>query len=542
MSIAIPTKIEKCKGAMIATAIGDALGWPNEIRAKNTEKTSKISDHFIEWTRRCGRPYWHNEKILPGEYSDDTQITLSVARSIIAGNWEEILVKKELPYWLNYERGGGRALLKAAESCKKGIVPWLSNYPKDYFNAGGNGVVMRILPHVIASGHSADVNELMINVIKDAIITHGHPRAILGATCYAFALNYLLKKDTVLEYGELVTAVLDGQKIWGGLPNAFALEKWYNVANNCSGYDYSVEWKSTLSNMISQFKFILTSLKKGLIMDDSTILTQLECFGKVNGAGDVAILTAVYLSSKYATNPVLGIKIPAFLFGADTDTIASITGGLLGMLCGANWIPTEWKKVQDYECLIQITELLLSENSKEAAKVVVSGVKEKTGDWKSSPIGLMRSLNTSNIIESGKSAIVIINKWQTSLGQTIYLKDYQKNRYSHLQTEKQMQLFEQSSMYDTIGYRSTDQVQTDSHISVQKAIITQEHQKQFVLGLQDICVLLDEPILKRITFRKVLQIIDDLITSNKSSAVMAKQMDVNQDAIDIIRAYVKNRQ
>ena len=35
MSTKIPTQIEKCKGAMLATAIGDALGWPNEQRSRN---------------------------------------------------------------------------------------------------------------------------------------------------------------------------------------------------------------------------------------------------------------------------------------------------------------------------------------------------------------------------------------------------------------------------------------------------------------------------------------------------------------------------
>lgn len=38
MSIKIPTQIEKCKGAMLATAIGDALGWPNEPRSKQSKK------------------------------------------------------------------------------------------------------------------------------------------------------------------------------------------------------------------------------------------------------------------------------------------------------------------------------------------------------------------------------------------------------------------------------------------------------------------------------------------------------------------------
>ncbi|MGN0813400.1 MAG: hypothetical protein ACI4MQ_07830 [Candidatus Coproplasma sp.] len=36
--------------------------------------------------------------------------------------------------------------------------------------------------------------------------------------------------------------------------------------------------------------------------------------------------------SKYANNPALGIKQAANLFGADTDTIAAMTGGLMGKL------------------------------------------------------------------------------------------------------------------------------------------------------------------------------------------------------------------
>ena len=118
--------------------------------------------------------------------------------------------------------------------------------------------------------------------------------------------------------------------------------------------------------MFQKLEFIKSSLKKGLILDDTKVLTNLECFGESNGAGDVAALAGIYLASKYANNPVLGIKVPAFSFGADTDTIASISGGLLGMLNGTDWIPSEWLAVQDYDCLIHITELLLANNKKEA--------------------------------------------------------------------------------------------------------------------------------------------------------------------------------
>lgn len=72
-------------------------------------------DDFVGWIRSSNNPRWHDEKILPGEYSDDTQLTPAVAWSIIAGDWETFFAEKELPFWLNYERGGGGTLLKAAK-------------------------------------------------------------------------------------------------------------------------------------------------------------------------------------------------------------------------------------------------------------------------------------------------------------------------------------------------------------------------------------------------------------------------------------------
>jgi ADP-ribosylglycohydrolase len=431
--------MEKCKGAMLATAIGDALGWPNELRAKNMVKNSKANDYFVEWTRRCGRPNWHYEKILPGEYSDDTQMTLAVARSLIAGNWEEILTKKELPFWLKYERGGGKAILRAAKSCEKGAPLWKTNYRKDYFNAGGNGAVMRILPHVIAAARTPDITALMTNVIKDAIITHGHPRAILGAACYAFALDYLLRKDTVLGYGELVTAVLEGQKGWGDLPNPEQFGEWLDAAGQHHDFEYTREWDNVRANMVRQLEYIKASLKKGLMLDDAGVLTRLECFTKVNGAGDVAVLAAIYLASRYANNPSIGIKVPAFLPGADTDTIASITGGLLGMLCGENWIPIGWRAVQDYECLVRITELLISDNSKDAARAFVAGAKEQEKNWESTPIGMMRSLGAITV-QSGKQEMINITKWQSLLGQTMYFKEYKLNSDEPRKPEGKTQL------------------------------------------------------------------------------------------------------
>ena len=435
MNSLTPSKLDKCRGAMVATAIGDALGWPNEDRSGNTQKDKKGLDHFVAWKRRTGgRYYSHIEQISVGAYSDDTQLVLAVARSIIAGNWEEFFKRNELPFWLEYERGGGSALLRAAKYYKTGESIWNSKIAADYYRAGGNGAVMRILPHVIACENVDGGDVLMNDVMKDALITHGHPRALMGATCYAYALNYLLRKNTVLEYGELVSAVLAGKDTWGRFPETLLSAQWLEIANQ--QYSYHEVWTQTYEEMLQQLISIEATLKnKGLLVDDAEVLTKLHCFDKQKGAGDVTILAAIFLASKYANNPILGIKVPALLSGADTDTLASITGGLVGMLCGLERIPMEWRLVQDYGCLIQITDILAAEHRSDAVKAYVAKEKTRQVEWTNTKIGLMFYLDTQTIA-CGKKTSVEISTWKTSFGQTIYRKSYHKKSADLAETKQ----------------------------------------------------------------------------------------------------------
>lgn len=538
-----PSRIEKCKGAMLGTAIGDALGWPNEPRAKNRKKRIEVADHFVEWTRSSNNPRWHDEKILPGEYSDDTQLTLSVARSIIAGDWERFFAEKELPFWLRYERGGGGALLKAAKTLKKGYLPWQSDYVRDYFNAGGNGAAMRILPHVITAAEKSDIKELMLDIAKNTRITHGHPRAFLGAACYAYALDYLLKKDSILEYGELVGAVLDGRNEWGASLDSDVFEDWMNTAQLFCTYDFSVEWSFTLERMVNRLKYIQEALKKGLILDDKKVLTELECFAKARGAGDVAALAAIYLLSRYANNPSLGIKIPAFSFGTDTDTIASMTGGLLGMLFGTSWIPLEWQIVQDYDCLIRMTELLLADNKKEISGEGSAKIGVQKNVWTVTPIGKMRFIN-SKYVPNGKNGDVIIEKWQTMLGQVLYTKTFQRAEpplsdcQSDCPTKSSQQPIQEvfpKQMCIQENFLTLQQtVKAES-----KDVIKQKRRQSFSLTPTSIAELLDHPkFAMNFSLRKALIIADCLMEGKFTQAEIAKQFKVQESVVEQLSNYI----
>lgn len=448
MNSVIPTKLDKCRGAMVLSAIGDALGWPNEARSGNSQKNTKGVDSFVAWKRRTGGRYYnHVEQIYAGEYSDDTQLVLSVARSLIVGNWEEFFKRNELPFWLEYERGGGEALLRAAKIYKKNGNIWQSDASGDYFRAGGNGAAMRILPHVIVCENADGGEALIKDIIKDAIITHGHPRALLGATCYAYALNYLFKKDSVLGYGELISAVIEGKELWGRFPDTILPPGWLEVADR--QYSYYEEWMRTYEGMMRKLRLIEEALKKGLLVNDAEILTELHCFDKDNGAGDVSVLAALYLASRYANNPILGIKVPALLTNADTDTLASITGGLLGMLCGAEQIPMEWTLVQDYSCLIQITDILASESRFDAVKNFISKEKTKQVEWVSTPIGIMY-MSEKKTIPCGKKTCMELSIWKTSFGQTIYRKKYRRTQAETAEPITRLNLINEAAFADAV--------------------------------------------------------------------------------------------
>lgn len=522
----IPTIEQKCKGAFIAAAIGDALGWPNECPKKTIGVREKVSTHFTEWVRKGSRPDYYSEKIMAGEYSDDTQLTLAVARSIITGNWEFFFMKRELPFWLYYERGGGRAVLRAARFYAEtdNYKLWESKYKKDYFNAGGNGAAMRIAPHVIENSLCQNLSKLMLDVFKNTMITHGHPRAFLGAMCYAYALDYLLRKTSSLKMGELIQAVVDGKNDWSSLSAFNVFDQWMETASKDGGYNFQHEWEITCNRMIIHLTVLQKELKKAPLLDDNEILRKLDCFGKAKGAGDVSILAALYLASKYASNSILGIKVPAFSYGADTDTIASMTGGLLGMLNGIDWLPPEWLQLQDYTCLSHIVDLLLAENRKELVKEETLTLEQNEDGWQTTLIGKMKRINLQGFLEQNQNTTTI-SKWKTTLGQTLYRRD---SGYHSSASQPAVVL---------------QQVSTSSAMNIQETPApppSYANEPLFSLSKEDIVALLTDPVFnKKTTCGKLLEAVYLILENKLSSSDIAKKLRWNESMIDRLKHHIK---
>jgi catechol 2,3-dioxygenase-like lactoylglutathione lyase family enzyme len=66
----------------------------------------------------------------------------------------------------------------------------------------------------------------------------------------------------------------------------------------------------------------------------------------------------MYLASKYAPDPQNGLAEAASLKGADTDTIASMAGSLLGIIAGTDWLQRYRNQLQDENYITRLAQRL----------------------------------------------------------------------------------------------------------------------------------------------------------------------------------------
>lgn len=427
---------EKYIGVLLASAIGDALGWPNEQSSNKIEKNEVNLKSFISWTRRCGGRYWpYTEKIGAGNYSDDTQLLIATVRSLLRGKeWSKYFRQVELPVWLSYERGGGGATKRAAKKWLSDVSPWdeannSSTEIRKYYLAGGNGAAMRIAPHVFTN--EKNIQEIMSQVVLNGMFTHGHPRALIGAMLYACAIRRLLVCEKTLEYGELINILMDEKEIWGTLPNVSKVEIWKEEAKKYAGYEYDSEWNMCVKETISYLEIAQQALKLGILDIGYDTLEKLGCFNsQINGSGNLTAVISIYMFSKYADNPAMALYETANLKKADTDTLTSMVGGLLGSLHGCDWIPVELRGVQDFDLFEFLVQQLVDEKCDflDSTKQYKLFSNKKFNNLKIGesieclPFGnlTLKEIRDESVL--GKNMYAKTYIWKTNYGQTVFSK------------------------------------------------------------------------------------------------------------------------
>lgn len=364
----------KYKGSLKLAAIGDALGWMTEFEKSKDALRKKFGSDYIntfhDWEKNVGgRFHGYVDKLEAGSYSDDTQLLLSVARSIKSDGFvdQQYFAKKELPEWLLYSRGAGRTIKNAARKIERKSAKWNKNFftfkagktTIDYRESGANGAAMRILP--IALANFGEPDKIKEEIFGNSIITHGHPRAILGAMLYGYSI------DTILRFNsENFNSTSFLTELGKDMQQKFSID----FLSNQKFSNWESEWnKGTLKPFRDLFNEIIEETQEylrvtyKLLMNNTSdfdALTKLGCYkNETKGSGTSTVIAGIFLTCKYSNEPLKGIEQAVNSIGTDTDSIAAFTGGLLGALHGQSIIPSKWKSVQDFDYLDAMSIRLL---------------------------------------------------------------------------------------------------------------------------------------------------------------------------------------
>lgn len=359
---------QKVAGALMGGAIADALGWPTEF-AKRPEDLDRVGltyplNDFRPWHKRTGgRFFTRIDNVQPGDYSDDTQLTLSVARSLRPDGTvdNEYFAKMELRYWLGYARGAGATITAAAKSAARVRSDPRWNYftftrgrhNLDYRGAGANGAAMRIAPIALANLHDPDV--MIREIWRNAIVTHGHPRAILGALVYGEALRRLVT-DEALDLSSYVAGL---RHFVAGLQPASDdpdREYWLSRWNEAQQTPFERLWSEHAAEMLSFLEIASGSRTRPL---DATYRL-LGCFEPATkGSGTASVAAAIAVFLRHGANFRSLTLGAANMLGTDTDTIGSMAASLGGAWLGYTDIPERWATLMaDYTYLNRVAELV----------------------------------------------------------------------------------------------------------------------------------------------------------------------------------------
>jgi ADP-ribosylglycohydrolase len=323
---------DRFAGCLIGAAIGDALGIGYVGRPASEIQASKGGSEFVPaagFSMAISLPVGEpgateiGQPLEAGQWTEDTQLMAALAESLIeegglfvAESWSHALVR-----WVNGEpRSPGISTLQAALQLRTAGVFW--DEAADPEGAGA-GPAARTAP--LALRYYSDPEMRRRTVVTQAMVTHGHPDAHAAALAVAEAIAKLL-----------VAAPPTG--------------------NSFSGVRFLRDIEEIVRKADPKYEEMARCITMAaeLLADGVERADALRVIG-CSGYSREAVPAALYAFAALPDNPAECLADSIRLTGGATDTIACITGALLGAAHGLEALPARWvREVEDSERIGQL--------------------------------------------------------------------------------------------------------------------------------------------------------------------------------------------
>ena len=398
-----------CENSILTAILGDSMGVPYEFPNKMIELHSP-DDYLTSSKKRIGGRYFPTVmNCEAGEYSDDTQMMLMTLRSLQYDDFIEAM-KTELVAFMAYEQGSGRATRKACKLLERGRYAWEES---DYYNAGGNGVAMRVLPHAFQDDN---IVQIMTYVFLNGILTHGSPVALVSSQLYVYYIWCLVHNK--------IFDITTSKEIWGSCHRNL-IEEHDLISEFYSDIPkwYTEEWNKTVNSLIE--------LYQSVERDYDTIISSIPVCGSEKGAGTWCVIASILLFESNFENHLDLLKSVATLKDADTDTLACILGGILGIkydipndlvsqINDIDYIKSEINSFQTYRHFIS-SDFVTKKNLKDKLR----GLSIEESLYVS-PFGTVTLKSIDELESLGSSFKSFKYNFETDLGQSISALQYKK--------------------------------------------------------------------------------------------------------------------
>lgn len=301
---------DKVKGGLYGVAVGDALGATLEFMGRDI-----VEERYGVLTDIIGGGWL---KLTPGEWTDDTEMTLAVAEGIARAPHDPInTIGEEFLRW--YKTGPkdvGTTCAAVFNKVRRGLS-WhqaACQLHAETAHTAGNGALMRTLPVALAYPKLEDVVEKARQIAQ---MTHWDERAALTCQLYCLAAYFLTA-------GEDFHQSLDSARL------------------------YLTQHLKNIEPFVPMW-------------------TELTCkMSKPEPTGYTVDTLACALWALQSTCTLEEAVISAVNLGGDADTVGAITGGLAGVCYGLAAIPERWVEKfssEQRERLDSVAERLLAVRS-----------------------------------------------------------------------------------------------------------------------------------------------------------------------------------